>query len=181
MDVHPGVWVAAGIFGFWPLVIGFMAGRGGQNNPGTVTVGSNTSNPSCDQARADFEARRQERCRAKIAEEAAKRELDAVTAIWATITAALAAAIGAAFAALALPWPANLVVSLIAWTAVTALAIMEAYYSGRKVTAGNVWGAASQALRDANEAVLAARNAVVAACPDNIANQTLALPDPCDV
>ena len=61
----------------------------------------------------------------------------------------------------------------------TALAITEAYFLARKLVAGDVWGAASAALKAANDAVLAARNAVIAACPPDIANQTLNMPDPC--
>ena len=179
MDVHPGVAFAAGFFGLWPLLIAFLVGRGAQANPGTVTVGTNGTNPSCEQARADFEARRQERCAARIAEAAAKAELDSVTSSFNAVTAALVSATVAAFAALALPWPANLIAGLILWTIVTALAITEAYFLARKLVAGDVWGAASAALKAANDAVLAARNAVIAACPPDIANQTLNMPDPC--
>jgi hypothetical protein len=42
------------------------------------------------------------------------------------------------FAALALPWPASLIASLILWTIVTALAITEAYVLARKLVAGDV-------------------------------------------
>ena len=179
MDVHPGVAFAAGFLGLWPLLIGYLVGRGSQANPGAITVGTNTTNPSCEQARADFEARRQERCSARIAEAAAKAELDSVTSSFNAVTAALVSAIAAAFGAIALPWPANLIAGLILWTAVTALAILEAYFLGRKLVAGDAWGAASAALKAANDAVLAARNAVIAACPPQIADQTLNMPDPC--
>jgi hypothetical protein len=179
MDIHPGVAFAAGFFGLWPLLIGYMVGRGAQSNPGTITVGTNANNPSCEQARADFEQRRQERCAARVAEAAAKAELDSVTSSFNAVTAALATAIAVAFGTLALPWPANLIAGLIAWTIVTALAIFEAYWLARKLAAGDFWGAASKALKDANDAVLAARDAVIAACPPEIANQTLNMPDPC--
>ncbi len=179
MDVHPGVAFAAGFLGLWPLLIGYLVGRGAQANPGAITVGTNTTNPNCQQAKADFEARRQERCSARIAEAAAKAELDSVTSSFNAVTAALVSAIAAAFAALALPWPANLIASLILWTAVTALAILEAYFLGRKLVAGDAWGVASAALKAANDAVLAARNAVIAACSQQEADQTLNLPDPC--
>ena len=179
MDVHPAVAFAAGFFGVWPLLVAYLVGNGAQANPGTVSVGTNTSNPSCEQARADFEARRQERCAARIAETAAKAELDSVTSSFVAVTAALATATAIAFGTLALPWPANLIAGLIAWTIVTALAITLAYFLARKIAAGNFWGAASAALKAANDAVLAARNAVIAACPPDIANQTLNMPDPC--
>jgi hypothetical protein len=179
MDVNPAVAFGAGFLGLWPFLIAYLVGRGSQANPGAVTVGTNTTNPNCEQARADFEARRQERCAARVAEAAAKAELDSVTSSFNAVTAAVVSFTVAAFAALALPWPANLIASLILWTIVTALLITQMYFLGKKIVAGDVWGAASAALKAANDAVLAARNAVIANCPPEIANQTLSLPDPC--
>jgi hypothetical protein len=179
MDVPPIVAVLSGALGFFPFMLAYLAGRGAQSNPTTVTVGSNATDPDCDQARADFEHRRQERCRAKLAEATAKTELDARNSDFYAASTALGTAIAAAFAATALPWPANLIVSLILWTIVTALLAIQMYFLGRKIVASDAWTAAAAATKAADDAVMNARQAVIDHCPPEVANQTLALPDPC--
>ncbi|MEP6665162.1 MAG: hypothetical protein ABJA81_01825 [Nocardioidaceae bacterium] len=51
MEVHPAIAFFAGFLGLAPFLIGYLAGRGAESTPTSVTVGTNTSNPSCDQAR----------------------------------------------------------------------------------------------------------------------------------
>lgn len=179
MNVDPVVAFAAGALGFFPFLFAYLGGRGAQAVPTTVSVGTNASDPSCDQARADFEKRRQERCRAKLAEATAKAELDNRNSDFYSATAALVSATVAAFAALALPWPANLIVSLILWTIVTVLLALQMYFLGKKMVASDAWTAAAAASKAADDAVMNARQAVVDHCPPEVAAQILALPDPC--
>ena len=179
MNVDPVVAFLSGALGFFPFMLAYLAGRGAQTDPGTVKVGTNTSDGDCDQARADFERRRQERCRAKLAEQTAKAELDARNSDFYSATAALVSATVAAFAALALPWPANAIASVILWAIVAALLILQMYFLGRKTAASDAWTAAARVLRDANDAVMDARQAVIDHCPPEVEAQILALPDPC--
>jgi hypothetical protein len=179
MDVPPGVAFLAGFLGLFPFLIAYLVGRGAEPVPTSVTVGTNASNPSCDQARSDFEKRRQERCRARLAEAAAQAELTNRTSDFNVATAALVSATVAAFGAIALPWPANLIAGLILWTIVTALLITVAYFLGKRMIASDAWTAAAAVLKAANDAVQDARTAVATSCPPDVRDATFALPDPC--
>jgi hypothetical protein len=179
VDVPPVVAVAAGALGFFPFLLAYLGGRGAQAVPTTTTVGTNTSNPTCDQARADFEKRRQERCKAKLDEAAAKAELDNRNSDFYSATAALVSATVAAFASIALPWPANLIVGLILWTIVTVMLALMMYFLGKKMVASDAWTAAAKVLKAANDAVMEARTAITDHCPPDIAAAAFALPDPC--
>jgi hypothetical protein len=154
-------------------------GKGSLGSTTVTVVGDNNASASCDEAALQFEHRRQERCQAKLAEDAAKKILDASNAdLTAAVTAVVAFAV-AALAALALPWPANLIAGLIALTLLTIASIFSAFCLGRKDAANTAWMAASKKLMDADKMVSGARNIIFANCPPERAAMILAIPDPC--
>lgn len=157
----------------------YLLGRKSQNTDTTVTVGANNANVDCDAACVQFDRRRQERCSARFAEAAAKSVLEgrrteywAQFGIWVTLS-------GLAIAAMALPFPANFIVSAIISTAATALLGVVAFLLGKLNVADAAWAKAAATLMTANIAVIDARNLVISVCSQGINTPCLSVPDPC--
>ena len=167
------------------IAIGVAIYRAGESEAGSGTsitispVGVNNSNPSCTEACAQFNLRRQERCSAQFAEAAAKTAMEGARTAFAASFSALLAMIAAAFAALALPYPASLIVSLVFWTAATVLTGVMLFMLGKLNAATAIWSNAANALMTANTRVMEARAIVSASCPPEAATACLSTPDPC--
>jgi hypothetical protein len=178
MDM-PGVWILSGLVGATLFLATYLWGRRAEGSSTTITLGTPTVSPDCDAACSDFELRRQERCRAKFAEAAAKTELDARDSDFKAAAVALATATAAAFGSATFPWPVNLIVGIILWTIVTVLLAMMMFFLGKKLVSSDAWATASAILAMANNAVLDARNVVRAKCPADRADKVLFSPDAC--
>jgi hypothetical protein len=101
------------------------------------------------------------------------------TEYWATVallTAMIAAAIAAA---VGLPWPANLIVSLVFWTFATVLTALTIYKLGKLNAASQAWSDAAFVVSFADEKVLEAQAIVTANCPPDAATACLSTPAPC--
>ena len=170
---------------FGTLVLGIWLYKQGQKEGGSGTaitippVGANDSGASCVEACKQFNDRRQERCTAGFAEAAAKTAMEGARTAYAASLSALLAMIAAAFAALALPWPANLIVSLAFWTAATILTGVMIFMLGKLNAATGTWANASNALMTANIRVMEARSIVNANCSPQEATACLNSPNPC--
>lgn len=175
--------ITLGVLSGFPLVGAglalYLLGRKSQGTSPTVTVGTNDSNVDCDAACLQFDRRRQERCAAKFAEAAAKSVLDgrrteywAAFGIWVTLS-------GLAIAAIALPFPANFIVSAIITTAALVLLGVVTFLLGQLNVADAAWARATATLTTANTAVIDARNVVISVCPQGLNTPCLAVPDPC--
>ncbi|HBB88258.1 MAG TPA: hypothetical protein DC047_11640 [Blastocatellia bacterium] len=161
----------------------YRAGSGGAGEGITITllpVGSNNSAAACAEACAQFKKRREERCSALFKEKGARAAMEAArTEYWATvglltamITAAIAAGVG-------LPWPANLIVSLVFWTFATVLTGLTIYKLGKLNAASLAWSDAAFVVSFADQKVLEAQAIVTANCPPDTATACLSAPAPC--
>ncbi len=158
----------------------YRAGRKSQPTTPPPGLGTNSSAVDCAAACKQFEQRRQGRCRARVAEAAAKTEMEARRTDYWAIVGALSAAVAAAIStAVGLPWPANLIVSLIFWTAATVLTGVMIFFLGKLNAATAAWATASSVLTTASEAVLNARTIVSDSCPADKAAACLNTPDIC--
>ena len=171
-----GLVVGVIVLGVWL----YRLGRGAATSIPTVPVSKNNAEATCTEACKQFNTSREDRCSAKFAEEAAKTAMEAArTDYWATV-GALTAMVAAAVAAMAgLPWPANLIVSLVLWTAATVLTGVMIYMLGRLNAATDIWTSASTVLLDSNTKVMEARPIVNSSCPPEAAETCLNTPDPC--
>ncbi len=170
---------------FGTIILGIWLYRKGQKEGGSGTsitipaVGTNNSEAACTEACAQFNKRREERCIAVFAEEAAKTAMEGARTAYAASLSALLAMIAAAFAALALPWPANLIVSLVFWTAATVLTGVMIFMLGKLNAATGTWANVANALMTANTRVMEARTIVNAKCSPQEAMACLSTPNPC--
>lgn len=178
MDEQALIWlIAATTLG---LGVGFYFWGRSSGSPSTpVTVGTVNTEADCAEACRQFESARQAQCRASSAEEAARNEMEARrTDYWAAFGAWVGLSTAAA-AAIALPWPANLIVGLALATAATVALGVTLFLLGKLNAASAAWSDASAVLNLANEAVLSARTVILAKCPEDRANACLGVPPPC--
>jgi hypothetical protein len=179
--MDPFTWSIVSTVALVAIAVGlYFAGRGSQTTGATVTVGANNSEADCAAACKQFDDRRVELCMAKTAEAAAKSVLDAARtdyyaalSTWGLLTAAATAA------ALATPWPANLIIGLALSAAATIALGVMLYMLGRLNAASDAWTAASVALTAANTAVLNARSIVISKCAEGVNAPCLSVPNPC--
>lgn len=175
--------VIGGVIGL--IYLGLVIYRAGtRDSSGTSitipSVGTNDSSVACTEACLQFNQRRQERCSAAFAEAAAKTDMEARRTDFFAAVSALGVVIAAAIAAAAgLPWPANLIVSLVFWTAATILTGVMIFMLGKLNAASGRWAAASTALMDANTKVMEARGIVNTKCSLAEATACLTTPNPC--
>ena len=174
-----GVAVAIGIVTGGIGLIFYFWGRSSEGTSISVSPGTINTNAGCDEACTQFEAARVTQCRAKSAEEAARAEMEARrTDYWAAV-GTWGVLSGIAAAALALPWPLNLIVGLAAAAAATVALGVSLFMLGKLNVASEAWSAASAALSAASDATLAARSVILAKCPMDKANACLGVPAPC--
>ena len=157
----------------------YLWGKASEGTGTTITVGSNTSEADCAAACKQLDDRRVERCAAKVAEAAAKTELDARRTDYNTALATWISLTVAAAAAWALPFPANVIVfAALAALATIALGVML-FMLGKLNAASDSWTMASAALTLANSRFLEARSIVIAKCPEGVNSPCISIPDPC--
>lgn len=178
----PEILASAGIAGLVILagILIYRAGGGFSTAISTVSIGSNNSEAACAEACVQFNQRRVDRCSAAFAEAAAKSAMErAQIAYAASVAAVVAAAAWAVAAALGLPWPANLIVSLALWTVATVLTGVMIFMQGKLSEASTKWDAESIMLSLANTRLMDARAIVNSSCPPEAAAACLNTPNPC--
>ena len=174
-----GVAVAIGIVTVGVGLIFYFWGRASEKTVSLTTPSIVNPDVDCTEACTQFETARQAQCRAKSAEDAAKTEMEARrTDYWAAV-GTWGVLSGIAAAAIALPWPANLIVGLAFAAAATIALGVSLYLLGKLNVASEAWSAASTILSAASDAVLSARSVILSKCPPDRANACLGLPGPC--
>jgi hypothetical protein len=158
----------------------YRAGLGSGVSISAVLVGINNPEADCAQACTQFNLRRKDRCDASFAEAASRMKMEAArTTYWASV-GALAAMIAAAVATgMTLPWPANLIVSLVFWTLATILTGVMIFRLGQLDAAASQWQADADQLMRASQREIEARGIVNANCSHEAAMACLATPNPC--
>ena len=178
----PEILGSAGVTGI-AILVGILIYRAGLGSPAafsSISIGSPNPGASCAEACANFNDRRADRCRAEFAERASRMAMEAArSAYWAAVAALTTMAALAVATGFSLPWPVNLIVSLVFWTAATVLTGVMIFKMGKLDAATTQWQADNDMLVLANTRVMESRAIVNANCPPEAAAACLNTPNPC--